>query len=133
MQSRWCRDSKLVTTCCRANPRRIEMQVTTLIEFPVLLISTILRVPCTGPDDSYVTNRTSAGVHALADCRLTPAGLVRAALENASEGNTSQWNEYLTKAIEADADFAPARWQAGYVRDGDRWLTIEEAMSAARK
>ena len=74
-----------------------------------------------------------SAVHRLAESGYSPADLVRAALERAAAGDLSNRNQYLTKAIERDADFAPARWHAGYLHKGGRWLTIGEANALARQ
>jgi hypothetical protein len=58
--------------------------------------------------------------------------LVQAALAAELEGNRELRSDLLSRALARDPNFAPARWQAGFVRVGDRWLTVEAATSDAR-
>lgn len=51
-----------------------------------------------------------------------PARLVRLALEAESDGDSVGRERYLAQALAADPDYAPAHWQLGEVRRGDRWI-----------
>jgi hypothetical protein len=108
------------------------MPVTTRLGQLTTLLAVVSAVPLLAGDEAAVSRRTSAGVHALAESRYTPAEFVNAALGEAAVGDVSLWDQFLSKAIEADPDFAPARWQAGYLRDDDRWLTIDQAIQSDR-
>jgi hypothetical protein len=111
------------------------MQVTSPLIHLTPVFALALALPCFATDELPKPARTDsfAAVRALAKSRTSPAELVRAALDQAAAGDTSRWDYYLTKAIETDADFAPARWQAGYTRVGDRWLTFDEASRIGRE
>jgi hypothetical protein len=56
----------------------------------------------------------------------TPADLVQAALKSELDGPSEARQNLLNQALKADPDFAPARWQLGFVRYEDRWLDLEE-------
>ena len=56
----------------------------------------------------------------------TPAELVRAALEAELAGPSAVRGKLLSEALARDPNFAPARWQAGFVRWDDQWLRPEE-------
>lgn len=60
-------------------------------------------------------------------------GLVQAALVAELNGNRERRSDLLSRALARDPNFAPARWQAGFVRVGERWLTVEAATSDARR
>ncbi len=61
---------------------------------------------------------------------LTPssqaASLVQAALDAEQAGDAAQRSALLEKAIAADPDFAPARWQSGHVMFDGKWRTPEQ-------
>ena len=63
---------------------------------------------------------------ALSSVDNSPTGLVRAALESELTGPSDVRARLLNKALERDPNFAPARWQAGFVRWDDQWLRPEE-------
>src|SRR5262249_619933 len=54
-------------------------------------------------------------------------GLVRAALDAEVRGDVAARAKLLNDAIAADPDFAPARWQAGFVQQNKEWLTLQQA------
>jgi len=56
----------------------------------------------------------------------TPAGLVKAALESELAGPSDVRNRLLGQALKADPNFAPARWQSGFVRFGDQWVKVDD-------
>jgi len=99
------------------------------------ILVTVLLAPSLAADEVAVGTRTGSltAVRRLAESGYSPAERVRKALDRAANGDISHWHQYLTDAIESDADFAPARWHAGYLRDGDRWVTIDEANRKARQ
>ncbi len=61
----------------------------------------------------------------------TPAELVDAALRSELEGPSDVRRSLLDRALELEPDYAPARWQSGYVRWDDEWLTLEEVAQRA--
>jgi tetratricopeptide (TPR) repeat protein len=61
----------------------------------------------------------------------SPAELVTAALRTELEGPSDQRKTLLDQALTLDPDFAPARWQSGFVRWDDQWLTLEEVADRA--
>ncbi len=61
----------------------------------------------------------------------SPAGLVRAALESELLGPSEVRGELLKQAIARDPNFAPARWQSGFVRWDGQWLTPSEVAQRA--
>ena len=54
------------------------------------------------------------------------ANLVRSALQFEIRGDAEYRRVMQDLAISRFGDYAPARWQAGYVRDGDAWRTPSE-------
>ncbi len=62
----------------------------------------------------------------------TPAGLVNAALRSEFKGPSVARKSLLDEALKLDPDFAPARWQLGFVRLNDQWLTQDEAAARAK-
>lgn len=83
-----------------------------------------------------VCERTFAADAAESDAGLSQQGpaaaLVRAAYESEMRGDAQQRAALLRAALEQDSDYAPARWQLGYVKSGDRWLTADEFVNACR-
>ncbi len=61
------------------------------------------------------------------------AGLVQAALESELGGPSEVRSELLKQALSRDPDFAPARWQSGFVRWNGRWLTLDEVVQRAAR
>ena len=61
----------------------------------------------------------------------TPAELVTAALKTELDGPTEQREALLREALARDPDFAPARWQLGFVRWDDEWLALDEVAKRA--
>jgi hypothetical protein len=62
----------------------------------------------------------------------TPAALVQAALEAELHGPSPARQQLLEQALRRDPDFAPARWQSGFVRWDNKWLTVDEVADRAR-
>ncbi len=63
----------------------------------------------------------------------SPAGLVRAVLESELLGPSEVRGELLKQALTQDPNFAPARWQSGFVRWDGQWLTPGEVASRAAR
>ncbi|HEX4145929.1 MAG TPA: polymorphic toxin-type HINT domain-containing protein [Pirellulales bacterium] len=63
----------------------------------------------------------------------TPAECVQSAIAAESRADRDQRDRLIEQALRADANFAPARWQAGQVRYDDRWLSIDEALAKAEQ
>ncbi len=61
------------------------------------------------------------------------AKLVRQALEAEAAGDAERRDSYLTDALAADPDYAPAHWQSSEVRTGERWLTIADSAAATMR
>jgi hypothetical protein len=61
------------------------------------------------------------------------AGLVRAALESELGGRSEVRDELLRQALARDPNYAPARWQSGFVRWDGQWLTPSEVASRAAR
>jgi hypothetical protein len=59
----------------------------------------------------------------------SPAALVRGALESELLGPSEVRSELLKQALARDPDYAPARWQSGFVRWDGKWLTPSEVAS----
>lgn len=57
------------------------------------------------------------------------SGLVREALESESAGPSQLRQSLLSQALELDPDFAPARWQLGFVRWQGEWRSPEDIAS----
>ena len=57
--------------------------------------------------------------------------LVERALQAELTGDNAARRRLLQQAIEIDAEFAPARWHSGFVREYGQWLSIEEAVKRA--
>ncbi len=77
-----------------------------------------------------------AGTSRAAEFKLpstdaTPAELVNAALRSELDGPSDVRRSLLERALELDPNCAPARWQSGYVRWDDEWLTLEEVAARA--
>ena len=60
------------------------------------------------------------------DSSATPAELVTVALQTELDGPSEQRKLLLHRALKLDSDYAPARWQSGYLRWDDQWLTLDE-------
>ena len=56
----------------------------------------------------------------------SPERLVQAALESEIGGPSAQRKNHLERALAIDPDFAPARWQAGFVRWRGQWHSPDE-------
>jgi hypothetical protein len=61
-----------------------------------------------------------------------PADLVTAALKTELEGPTETRKQLLDEALRRDPNFAPARWQSGFVRWNDEWIAIDDMPRRAR-
>lgn len=72
------------------------------------------------------TKRTATDV-------LSAADFVQAALEAESTGNGADRAQYLKEALLQDPNYAPARWQSGYLQSHDKWLTIAEVAAQYRE
>jgi hypothetical protein len=59
------------------------------------------------------------------------AKLVEQALQSELTGATDQRGVLLKQALELDPNYAPARWQSGYVKVDGQWLSQDEAASRA--
>jgi hypothetical protein len=57
---------------------------------------------------------------------VSPAKLVLAALESELAGSPQDRARLLAEALAIDPNFAPARWQSGFVRIGDEWIKIDD-------
>ncbi len=55
-----------------------------------------------------------------------PGRLVQAALDSEREGPSTARATLLEQALARDPSFAPARWQSGFVRWQDEWLSPED-------
>jgi len=69
---------------------------------------------------------TSAADYARGKSPARAADLVDAALEAELAGDAAKRGELLSRAIDADADYAPARWQSGQVKFEGKWRTPPE-------
>lgn len=56
---------------------------------------------------------------------------VQAALRSELDGPSDVRSELLKQALSRDPDYAPARWQSGFVRWDARWLTPDEVAKRA--
>jgi Pretoxin HINT domain len=54
--------------------------------------------------------------------------LVRQALAAEAAGQPERRADYLRQAVAAEPDNATARWQSGEVRQGNRWLPVDQAV-----
>jgi hypothetical protein len=61
----------------------------------------------------------------------TAQALVNAALRSELDGATDARKKLLDEALSLDPDYAPARWQSGFVRYDDQWLTVDQAAKRA--
>jgi hypothetical protein len=61
------------------------------------------------------------------------ADLVQEALAAEAAGDAERRAAYLKDALAADADYAPAHWHAGEVRQGEQWVATEAAASEAAR
>lgn len=57
------------------------------------------------------------------------AALVEQALESELSAANEQRETLLQEALETSPDYAPARWQAGYVHAGKKWLKLADLAS----
>jgi hypothetical protein len=67
----------------------------------------------------------------LPQSKAKPADLVQAALKTELDGPSASRETLLKQALELDPEFAPARWQLGFVRFDDEWLTLDEVAKRA--
>jgi hypothetical protein len=65
------------------------------------------------------------------DRENSPERLVRAALESELGGPSAQRKNHLEQALAIDPNFAPARWQAGFVHWRGQWHSPEEIAKLA--
>ncbi len=56
----------------------------------------------------------------------SPRELVQAALRSELDGPTDARQALLDAALELDPNYAPARWQSGFVRWNNQWLPIDD-------
>jgi Pretoxin HINT domain len=61
-----------------------------------------------------------------------PQALVQAALKAELTGHSVERAALLEQALALDPDFAPARWQSGFVRWDGQWLKVDEVPGRAR-
>jgi hypothetical protein len=61
-----------------------------------------------------------------------PQALVQAALKAELAGHSAERSALLEQALALDPDFAPARWQSGFVRWDGQWLKVDEVPERAR-
>src|SRR5262245_17019201 len=57
--------------------------------------------------------------------------LLDEARQSEARGDTARQFSLLREAIRVAPDFDLARWQMGQIRDGDRWIAVEDAQRAA--
>ncbi len=69
---------------------------------------------------------TAKRAAATSPSTLAAANLTQQALDAELVGDSKLRGELLAKAIAADPDFAPARWQNGQVKFQGEWKTIAE-------
>ena len=62
----------------------------------------------------------------IPDASAPPAALVKAALESELDGPSELRHTLLEQALKRDPNFAPARWQSGFVRWDGGWLHVDE-------
>ncbi len=67
----------------------------------------------------------------LPDANVRPADLVKAALESELDGPSETRKSLLDDALKLDPNFAPARWQSGFVRWDGEWLKSDEIAKIA--
>ncbi len=67
----------------------------------------------------------------IPDASAPPAVLVKAALESELDGPSEIRRTLLDQALARDPNFAPARWQSGFVRWDGEWLSIDEVPKRA--
>ncbi len=87
----------------------------------LLGLVTIALVPCGLLSAATKTSENSS----------TPAGLVQAALESGLDGPSDTRKSLLDEALKRDPNFAPARWQSGFVRWDNEWLKVDEVAKRA--
>jgi hypothetical protein len=68
---------------------------------------------------------------AHADAPVKPADqaaqLVKRALQAEAEGKPDVRTDLLNQALATVPDFAPAHWQLGEIRSGDKWTSVDNA------
>jgi hypothetical protein len=74
----------------------------------------------------YVPASARAAEFKLPEIDATPAELVSAALRSELDGSSEVRKTLLDRALKLDSEYAPARWQSGFVRYDGEWLTLEE-------
>jgi hypothetical protein len=62
----------------------------------------------------------------IPDAGAPPAALVKAALESELDGPSEIRHTLLERALARDPNFAPARWQSGFVRFDGGWLHVDD-------
>jgi hypothetical protein len=67
----------------------------------------------------------------IPDTGAPPAALVKAALESELDGPSELRHTLLEQALARDPNFAPARWQSGFVRWDGGWLHVDEVPKRA--
>ena len=82
---------------------------------------------------SWQTAGTAADLKLPDPSPATPsaAKLVEQALQSELTGASDQRAALLKRALELDPNYAPARWQSGYVKVDGNWLSLDEAASRA--
>ncbi|HTU24748.1 MAG TPA: polymorphic toxin-type HINT domain-containing protein [Pirellulales bacterium] len=72
---------------------------------------------------------TSVATKAPAAETTNPAAeVLRRAIAAENEANRPERDRLVEQALAASPDYAPARWQAGQVRSGDDWVSIDDAV-----
>ncbi len=66
------------------------------------------------------------------DQNASPADLVRAALRSELNGSSQVRQTLLADAVRRDPDFAPARWQLGFVKWDGQWQTLEHVAKTVK-
>lgn len=69
---------------------------------------------------------------AAEDVYAKPAALVQAALKTELAGPSDQRAALLKQALDRDPNFAPARWQSGFIRFDNEWLKVDDVSRRAR-
>ncbi|MHB0960237.1 MAG: polymorphic toxin-type HINT domain-containing protein [Pirellulaceae bacterium] len=67
---------------------------------------------------------------AAEDAVIMAADLVQAALQAEAEGDAAKREALLREALDKDPNYAPARWQSGYVRLNDAWVSLAASENA---
>jgi hypothetical protein len=79
----------------------------------------------------------ASGLSAAADKIIrvdgpSPAELVNAALRGELEGSSELRSQLLAEALKRDPEYAPARWQSGYVKYNGEWMKVDDVPRHAR-